>query len=245
MQPQKLYSLTRKAVEEYKMIDSGDHIAVGVSGGKDSLCLLYALAGLRRFFPVPFTLSAITVSLGFPVNYDAVAELCEQWQVPYYELKTDIGPIVFQERQEKNPCSLCSKMRKGALNEKAKQLGCQKVALGHNKDDAVETFFLSLLYENRINTFSPVTYWDRIDLTAIRPLLFVSETETAEFAEHMHFPIVKNPCPVDGDTKRQEVKEHLAQWQTQYPQLQKGVFRALRCSAIAGWKSEAPHDKLP
>ena len=178
MKHQRLLSYVRRAVDDYKMINEGDKIAVGLSGGKDSICLLLALSDLRRFYPNKFELCAITVSLGFEgTDFSPMAKLCEEIGVEYHILNTDIGEIIFDERKEANPCSLCAKMRKGALNDKAEELGCNKIALGHNRDDINETFFMSLLYEARINTFAPVSYLDRKKLYSIRPLMYVPESE--------------------------------------------------------------------
>ena len=171
MKYQQLLSITRKAVDEFHLIEKGDKIAVGISGGKDSLTLLYALAGLRRFYPNPFELEAITVDMGFgDFHTDKIQQLCDKLEVPYTVVPTEISKIIFQDRKESNPCSLCAKMRKGALNEVAKKLNCNKIAYAHHKDDVVETMLLSLIFEGRFHTFSPMTYWDRMDLTLIRPL---------------------------------------------------------------------------
>ena len=181
---QQLLSHTRKAVDTFSMIEDGDRIAIGVSGGKDSLTLALALKGLQRFYPKHFELQAFTISLGFPgTDFSPVADFMAAHDIPYQVIESDIGEIVFEQRKEKNPCALCAKMRKGAFNDAAKAAGCNKVALGHHKEDAVETFLMSLLYEGRINTFSPVTYWDRIGLYSIRPLLFVSEQDIVYFCQ--------------------------------------------------------------
>ncbi|MDE6740069.1 MAG: tRNA 2-thiocytidine biosynthesis TtcA family protein, partial [Lachnospiraceae bacterium] len=173
MKLQQLYSLTRKAIDDYHMITAGDKIAVGISGGKDSLTLLYALQGLRRFYPQSFELCGVTVDLGFEnLNLDKIKELCASLDVEYHIIKTDIGKIIFDDRKESNPCSLCAKMRKGALNEAMKASGCNKVAYAHHKDDVVETMMMSLIYEGRFHTFRPVTYLDRTDITVIRPLIY-------------------------------------------------------------------------
>ena len=173
MKLQKLLSLTRKAVDEFSLIEDGDKIAVGVSGGKDSLTMLYALHGLMRFYPHPFSIEVITVDLGHPgFHVEKIKELCDSLGLGFTVVKTDIAQIIFDERKESNPCSLCAKMRKGALNEEAKKLGCNKVAYAHHKDDVVETMLLSLIFEGRFHTFSPKTYLDRMDLTVIRPLLY-------------------------------------------------------------------------
>ena len=178
MKLQQLLSYTRKAVDEYSMIQEGDHIAVGISGGKDSLTLLYALHGLKRFYPQKFELSAVTVDLGYEdCDFSPVKSLCRELDVPYHIVKTDISRILFEERKESNPCSLCAKMRKGALNQAVKEMGCNKVAYAHHKDDIVETMLLSLIFEGRFYSFSPKTYLDRMELTVIRPIMFVDEAE--------------------------------------------------------------------
>ncbi len=212
---QKVLSYIRRAADDYHMIESGDKIAVGISGGKDSLTLLYGLHGLMRFYPEPFTIHAVTVDLGFDnLNLSKIKELCTQLEVPYTIVKTDIANIIFHERKETNPCSLCSKMRKGALNEAIKAVGCNKVAYAHHKDDVVETMLMSLIYEGRFHTFSPVTYLDRMDLTVIRPLMYMHEADVIGFINKFHVPIVKSPCPADGHTKREYVKELLKKLNT-------------------------------
>ena len=182
MKLQQLLNHTRKAVDEYQMIQEGDHIAVGISGGKDSLTLLYALHGLKRFYPNHFELSAITVDLGYEqCDFTPIKELCREMEIPYHIVKTDIAQILFEERKEKNPCSLCAKMRKGALNQAVKEIGCNKIAYAHHKDDIIETMILSLFFEGRFYSFSPKTYLDRMDLTVIRPIMFVDEADVIGF----------------------------------------------------------------
>ena len=218
MKLQQLLSFTRKAVDEYQMIQEGDHIAVGISGGKDSLTLLYALHGLKRFYPNKFELSAITVDLGYEeFDLSPVHELCQELGVPYKVVKTDIAHILFEERKESNPCSLCAKMRKGALNDAVKEMGCNKVAYAHHKDDIIETMLLSLIFEGRFHSFSPKTYLDRMDLTVIRPIMFVDEADVIGFKNKYNLPVVKSKCPVDGYTKRQYVKELVKQLNTEHP----------------------------
>lgn len=237
MKLQQLLSVTRKAVDEFHMIEAGDKIAVGISGGKDSLTLLYALHGLSRFYPKPFTLEAVTVDLGFPgTSMEPIHALCEEMGIPYTVIPTEIYEIIFESRQESNPCSLCSKMRKGALNEVAKKLGCNKVAYAHHKDDVVETMLMSLIYEGRFHTFSPVTYWDRMDLTLIRPLLFMEEMDIIGFQHKYDLPVVKNKCPADGNTKREYVKTLLRQLTQENPGTKERMFTAIRNSWIKGWK---------
>lgn len=237
MKLQKLLSYVRRAVEDYNMIEQGDKIAVGISGGKDSICLLLALKNLQRFYTKQFELEAITVSLGLPnANYDDIQHFCDKIGVNYTVVNTDIGQIIFEERKEKNPCSLCAKMRKGALNDMAEQLNCNKVALGHNKDDIVETFFMSLFYEGRIHCFSPVSFLDRKQIYSIRPLMYVPEPEIKGFIQKNGISIVKNPCIADGNTKRQETKQLLYSLSKDYKNLQEKVFGAIQRSDIKGWK---------
>ena len=225
MKLQRVLSEVRKAVDDYHMIAEGDKIAVGISGGKDSLTLLYALSSLRRFYPHPFELVAVTVDLGFAnLDLSEIKKLCEKLEVPYTVVKTQIGQIVFEQRQENNPCALCAKMRKGALNEAMKQLGCNKIAYAHHMDDVVETMMLSLLYEGRFHTFSPVTYLDDTGLTVIRPLIYMKEADVIGFVRKYEVPVVKSPCPADGHTKREYVKQLLKQLNTENPGVKHPLF---------------------
>ena len=244
MKLQQLLSYTRKAVDEYQMIQPGDKIAVGLSGGKDSLAMLYALHGLRRFYPNHFDLHAITVSLGYKdFDLSPIRSLCEALDVPYTVVDSEIARIIFEERKEGNPCSLCAKMRKGAFNQEAKRLGCNKVAYAHHKDDIVETMLLSLIFEGRFHSFSPRTYLDRMDLTVIRPLMYVDESDVIGFQNKYRLPVVKNPCPADGCTKRQEVKDLLRQLNLQYPGVKSRMFTAIQEGHIAGWPPRVPHSR--
>lgn len=196
MKLQQLLSYTRRAVDDYHMIQEGDKIAIGISGGKDSLAMLYALHGLKRFYPVDFEIEAITVSLGFPgFDLSRIKALCEELNVHYTIVDTDIYDVVFNVRKESNPCALCAKMRKGALNQAIKETGCNKVAYAHHKDDVVETMLLSLIYEGRFHTFAPVTYLDRMDLTVIRPLMYVDEADVIGFRNKYDLPVAKVPAP--------------------------------------------------
>ena len=242
MKLQRLLSLTRQAVDDYALIDSGDKIAVGISGGKDSLTLLYALHGLKRFYPNEFELSAITVDLGFE-NFDLspVRSLCSELSVPFTVVPTDIGKILFETRKESNPCALCAKMRKGALNETAKQLGCNKIAYAHHRDDLIETMLLSLIYEGRFYAFSPKTFLDRTELTVNRPMIYVSEADVIGFKNRFSLPVCKNPCPVDGKTKREYVKQLTKQLNLQAPGVKERLFHAITEGNIEGW----PDKKLP
>jgi tRNA(Ile)-lysidine synthetase-like protein len=236
MKLQKLLSYTRKAVDNYNMINDGDKIAIGVSGGKDSLALLYALKGLQRFYPKKFELEAITVSLGFDdFDLNEVRKLCNELEINYTVVNTDIADIIFNERKEKNPCSLCAKMRKGALNEMAEKLNCNKIALGHHKEDIVETMMLSLFFEGRFYSFSPVTYLDRMKLYSIRPLMYVPEKEIIGFKNKYNLPVVKSPCPADGNTKREYMKNLLSTLEKENPGLIQRLYRAIEGSNINGW----------
>ena len=236
MKLQQLLSFTRKAVDENQMIEAGDKIAVGISGGKDSLTLLYALAGLRRFYPKPFDLIAITVDLGYEkFHTEKIEALCQELDVPYHVVKTDIARILFEERKESNPCSLCAKMRKGALNEAVKKLGCNKVAYAHHKDDIVETMILSLIFEGRFHSFSPKSYLDRMDLTVIRPMMYVNEADVIGFQRKYELPVEKSRCPVDGLTKRQYAKDLIHQLELDHPGAKQRMFTAIINGNIEGW----------
>lgn len=228
MKLQQLLSYARKAIDDYHMIEEGDRIAVGISGGKDSLSLLYALAGLRRFYPKHYELYAISVNLGFPIDYSAIQQLCDELNVPFHIVDTEIQQIIFQDRKEKNPCSLCAKMRKGALNEKALALNCNKIAYAHHKDDVIETMMMSLIYEGRFYTFAPVTSWDRTGLTLIRPLIYVNECDIVGFQHKYALPVFKNPCKADGNTTREYVKNLITQINTEAPGIRDRLFHAIR-----------------
>lgn len=238
MKLQQLMSYVRRAIDDFQMIEEGDKIAVGISGGKDSLALLHALNGLRRFYPKKFELYAVTVDLGFKnLNLDKIIELCEELQVPYKMVKTDIAKIVFEDRKEDNPCALCAKMRKGALNEAMKSLGCNKIAYAHHKDDVVVTMLMSLIFEGRFHTFSPVTYLDRMDLTVIRPLMYVNEVDVIGFVNKYQVPVVKSPCPADGNTKREYITQLLAQLNRENPGVKERMFTAILRSDLKGWEN--------
>lgn len=236
MKLQQLYSLVRRAVDDYHMIEENDRIAVGISGGKDSLTLLYALHGLMRFYPQKFQIHAVTVDLGFGnLNLDGIRQLCQSMDVEYTIVNTDIAQVVFDERAESNPCSLCAKMRKGALNQAIKDVGCNKVAYAHHKDDVVETMLMSLIFEGRFHTFSPVTYLDRTDLKVIRPLIYVNEVDVIGFVNKYTVPVVKSPCPADGHTKREYVKNLLREINLETPGVKERMFTAIKNGAMKGW----------
>lgn len=236
MKLQRVLSYTRKAIDEYQMIEEGDHICVGISGGKDSLTLLYALHGLQRFYPKHFELSAITVDLGYEeFHLEPIENLYAELHVPYRIVYSEIAQILFDERKESNPCSLCAKMRKGALNDAAKEMGCNKIAYAHHKDDIIETMLLSLLFEGRFYSFSPKTYLDRMGLTVIRPMMFMSERDVIGFKNRYDLPVVKNKCPVDGHTKRQYAKELVRQLNHDHPGAKERMFTAILNGDIPGW----------
>lgn len=225
---QQLMSPVRRAVDDFKMINSGDKLAVGLSGGKDSIAMLSALVGLKRFYPNPFEIVAIRIDTG--IGYDENEELklkeyVESLGVQYHVQKTEIYQVVFEERKEKNPCSLCANMRRGALNQTAKNWGCNKVCLGHHADDLIETFFLSMIYEGRLSTFHPLTYLSKADISVIRPMVYVKEHMIKSFCKDK--PILKNPCPVDKFTQREEVKKTIEELSQKYPLLKDNVFNAL------------------
>lgn len=244
MKLQQLLSYTRKAVDDYQMILEGDKIAIGISGGKDSLTMLYALSHLQRFYPKKFELEAVTVDLGFGnLNLDLVRALCEELNVPYTIEKTDIAEIIFERRKESNPCSLCAKMRKGALNQKIKEIGCNKIAYAHHKDDLIETMLLSMLFEGRLHTFSPVTYLDRTGLTVIRPLMYLSEGEVKGFVREYDLPVVKSSCPVDGYTKREYAKQLVSQLNKEHPGAKERIFHAILNGNLPGWPEKVSHRK--
>ena len=237
MRLQQVLSYVRRAADDYHMIQEGDRIAVGISVGKDSLTLLYALHGLARFYPQHFELHAVTVDLGFQnLDLSRIESICrDELQIPYTIVKTDIADVIFEQRKESNPCSLCAKMRKGALNDAIKREGCNKVAYAHHKDDVVETMLMSLIFEGRFHTFSPVTYLDRTGITVIRPLLYMNEADVIGFVNKNQIPVVKSPCPADGHTKREYVKQLLRQLNLENPGVKERMFTAITTGNLQGW----------
>ncbi|MBE6630177.1 MAG: tRNA 2-thiocytidine(32) synthetase TtcA [Ruminococcaceae bacterium] len=237
MDTRRLLSFVRRAVDDYEMIQDGDRICVGISGGKDSLALLAGLAGLRYFYPKKFELVALTVDMGFDgVDYAGIEALCRELDVPYHVKKTEIAQIIFDIRKEKNPCSLCAKMRRGVLHSTAKELGCNKIAFGHHFDDVVETFMLNLFHEGRIGCFQPVTYLSRADITLIRPLVYMPEKDVRYFANREKLPVVKSPCPADGHTEREEMKKLLDTLERQHKGLRHRIFGAIARGEVDGFK---------
>ncbi len=240
---QRLMGLVRRCIDDYHMISPGDKIAVGVSGGKDSVVLLRLLAALRDYYPAPFSLAAITVDMGFGMDFSPMEELCRSLDVPFCRAETEISKIIFEYRKEKNPCSMCSKMRRGALNQALLEKGFTKVALGHHYDDAVETFLMSLIFEGRISCFQPVTYLDRTGVTQIRPLLYLTENMVRRFAEEEGLPIVQNRCPADKNTKREEIKGLIANLKETYPEIKERVFGAMQRFPLPEWEV-LPHERV-
>ena len=238
---QKLMGLVRRCVEDYQMIVPGDRVAVGVSGGKDSLVLLQLLAGLRQYSD--FELEAITIDMGLGMDYSGVQTFCDNLQVPYTVVKTQIAPIIFEHRKEKNPCSMCSKMRRGALNQAILERGIHKIALGHHYDDAVETFLMSLIYEGRISCFQPVTDLDRTGVIQIRPMLYIHEKTVDNFAGRMNLPVVENRCPVDKITKREEIKRLVYDLSNTYPDLKERIFGAMQRLPLPEWEPKGRYKR--
>ena len=240
---QRMMGLMRRCIDDYRMIEPNDKIAVGVSGGKDSLTLLALLAALREYYPQPYDLTAITIDMGLPgMDFAPVEDFCARLGLPYRRVSTQIGPIIFEYRKEKNPCSMCAKMRRGALNQALLEQGFHKVALGHHYDDAVETFLMSLLFEGRLSCFQPVTYLDRSGVTQIRPMLYLTESMVRNFAAEQQLPVVHNVCPSDKHTKRQEIKDLIVTLSATYPDLKNRVFGAMQRLPLPEW-GVTPHPR--
>ena len=239
----KLIGLVRRCVEDYEMIQSGDKIGVGVSGGKDSLALLAFLAELRKYHSKPFTLEAITIDLGLGMDYSGIEKMCRDLDVSYTIVPTQIAPVIFDYRKEKNPCSMCSKMRRGALNQALLDKGFNKLALGHHYDDAVETFMMSLIYEGRISCFQPVTDLDRTGIIQIRPMLYVHEQSIDNFAVRHNLPVIENRCPVDKQTKREEIKNLVYDLNATYPDLKERIFGAMQRLPLPEWGTKGRYKR--
>lgn len=235
---QKLMSKMRSCMEKYHMVQPGDRIAVAVSGGKDSVALLYALAEMRRFYPVPYSLCAITIDPCFhgrPGDYTPIAALCQQLDVPYIIKRTELWRIIFEVRKESNPCSLCARMRRGALHDTAVANGCNKVALGHHMDDAAETFFMNLLQTGQLGAFPPVHYMSRKNIYLIRPMVFAEERQITGAVRRCGLPVVKSECPADGCTSRENTKQLIRQLEKTYPDLKEKVIGAMQRAGFGGW----------
>ncbi len=240
---QKLIGLVRRCVEDYRMIAPGDRIGVGVSGGKDSLALLVFLAELKKYYPQPFHLEAITIDMGLNMDFSGIEALCRSLDVPYTVVRTEIGPIIFDYRKEKNPCSMCAKMRRGALNQALLDRGLNKLALGHHYDDAVETFLMSLLFEGRISCFQPVTDLDRTGIIQIRPMLYLHEKTIDSFVSRQGLPVLTNRCPVDKTTKREEIKSLIFELSARYPDLKERIFGAMQRLPLPEWQPQGRYKR--
>jgi len=223
----RIFRDVRRANLKYKMVENGDHIAVGLSGGKDSTALLHFLCMLQKYTPLDFTLVPVYLDLGFGNDYRPLQQICDDLNLPLLIEKTNIGAVVFDVRQEKNPCSLCSNLRRGALNRMAKKQDCNKVALGHHADDAIDTLFMSMIFEGRYHLFKPVTYLDRMDITVIRPMILVSEQDIKRFCASIDFTPKKNRCPADGYTKREEMKTIVADIESRYPGARQRILSSI------------------
>jgi tRNA 2-thiocytidine biosynthesis protein TtcA len=225
----KILGCIKKAVAQFDMIQDGDVIGVGLSGGKDSIALLYALKLFQHFSPVSYKLKAFTLTLGFEdVDLSPIEQFCQKLEVPLVIHSTQIGKVIFEERKEKNPCALCARMRRGRLHRLCKEHGVNKLALGHHGDDAVETLFLSLFYESRINTFKPVTFLDRRNLTVIRPMIFALEKDVLSAVQRHNLPTIQTKCPADKKTKRQYIKDLLKEIEKEIPDAKERVIQALQ-----------------
>jgi len=235
---QKMLGYLRKAIQEYNMIQDGDSVAVGVSGGKDSLVMLVGLKLLQRFIGINYSIYAISIDPvfnGVSSDYSQIEELCRRYDIPFRIIPTHIAEIVFDIRKEPNPCSLCSRMRRGAIQDTAKDLGCNKIALGHNNDDVIETFFMNLFNEGRIDCFSPVTYLQEKDLTVIRPLVLAPESEVARTARKNGFPVLKSGCPADGHTNRENMRQFIIEMSRKDRHFSEKIFGSLQRGNISGW----------
>ena len=235
----KILSRTRAAVDDYKMIQDGDKIAVGVSGGKDSVMLLKALCDLKRFYPAKFEIVAITLDMRFDNqdgDFSPIQKLCDEYGIEYVIQKTDLYEIIFNIRKEECPCSLCARMRRGILHDTAKQLGCNKIALGHHLDDAAQTFMMNLLIESRIGCFAPVTYLSRRDITMIRPLIYVRETAVEQAVERLNLPVIESKCPANEKTKREDAKILLQKLSDEYGDVPERIIGAMQRGNIDRWE---------
>ena len=235
---QQILSKMRKAIEEYNMIEDGDKIAICLSGGKDSITLLHAMKALQRFYPKKFDLIAISINPGFD-NFDTsiLQQNCNEAGIPLFIEKSNINEVVFNIRKEKNPCSLCANLRRGIINSVAIREGCNKIALGHNMDDVLETFLLNLLYTGSLHTFAPTSYMDRTKITVIRPLILLTEKDTRRFVKKNNKLIMPKVCPMDEHTKRESMKEQIFLWQKDIPMIKANLFGAISRN-LDGWKKQ-------
>ncbi len=234
---QQISGYLRRAVDDFNMIRPEEKIAVALSGGKDSMLMLQGLKHLSRYHPAHFDLVAIFIDAGFDnINIEEMQRYCKELEVPLIIRKTDIAPLVFDIRQESNPCALCAKMRRGSLHDGAIEAGCRTIALGHHRDDAIETLVMNLVYEGRIGCFQPVTYLDRKDVRTIRPMIYLTERQIENTVERLGIPIIKNPCPMDHTSMRKETKDLLKEAEERFPGLAEKLFGAIARSDLPGWK---------
>ena len=232
----RLLSFVRQACQHYDMIAPHDKIAVGLSGGKDSTALLIALNEMRRFYPISYEIVGITINMGFSgMDFSPLAELCQEIGIEYRVISSDIARVVFDIRQESNPCALCAKMRRGVLHDAAKANGCNKIALGHHFDDIIDTFMLNLIHEGRLGAFSPVTYLSRKDITMIRPLIYAKEKDIQYFIKHNDIPIISSTCPEDKHTEREEIKQMIADLNRKYDGFSHRVMNAIETARLSGY----------
>lgn len=234
----RLEGLMRRAIQEYDMIRPGDRVCVGVSGGKDSLALVVGLARLRKYIGIPFDLVAVSLDPqfgGVSMDYSPLEKLLREYDVPFHPVRSNIGSVVFEQRNETNPCALCAKMRRGLLHTTAKELGCNRVALGHHLDDAVETFYMNLWGEGRLGCFSPVSWLSRRELYLIRPMLLATELQVQTAAQSLELPVIKNPCPVDGKTHREQMKRFVTEMSVRDPAFRQKMLGAMRGADLDGW----------
>lgn len=235
---QRILSYMRKAIEDYNMIEEGDKIAVCLSGGKDSITMLHGFKALQRFYPKKFDIVAISIHPGFEFfDTSLLQNVCDKLEIPLYIENSNIKEIVFDVRKEKNPCSLCANLRRGIINSVAIREGCNKIALGHNKDDVLETFMLNLLYTGSVNTFSPVSYMDRTKITLIRPLIYAKEKDTNRFVKQNNIEVMPKACPMDGYSKREDMKNYIYNLRKDIPKVEANLFGAITRN-IEGWKKE-------
>lgn len=235
---QKLLSLVRAAVEKYDMICEGDRIAVCVSGGKDSVCMLLCLINLKRFYPKSFDLCAVTVDpvfFGKEADYSEIQKICDENGIEYKIIRSELYNVIFEKRKESNPCSLCARMRRGLLHDTAKEMGCNKIALGHHLDDAAETFIMNLFGNGRAECFSPVSYLSRKDIYMIRPMIFAYESDISRVAVKENVPVVKSECPADEKTNREDTKRLLNELEKRYPALRQKIVGGMQRGNISGW----------
>ncbi len=236
---QQISGYMRRAVDDYQMIAPKERVAIALSGGKDSMLLLHAMKHLSRYHPMQFELIAIFIDLGFNnIDISAMEQECKKLEIPLVIRKTDIAPLVFDIRKESNPCALCAKMRRGAIHDAALENNCRNIALGHHKDDAIETLVMNLIYEGRIGCFQPVTYLDRKDVRTIRPMIYLSERQIENAVARLNIPIVKNPCPMDHTSMRKETKDLLKEAENRFPGLGERLFGAIQRSDLTGWKRD-------